>query len=153
MSQKRKQFFFLIPFSVVKSNIMNTIPVPHCHILKGFVGKCDGCGENFTSSNLIWNAVKNWKAKLDNNDISNYFILDQILPLSRERIDCLAMRYSYDMEYFNRFKCNEMEKILKSIILFRYSDRLKSGLLSGFSQELRPESVRYFYLHERLRRH
>ena len=33
---------------------------------------------NFTSSNLIWNAVKNWKAKLDNNDISNYFILDQI---------------------------------------------------------------------------
>ena len=94
----------------------------YCHILKGFVGKCDGCGESFTSSNLIWNAVKNWKSKLDNKDISNYFILDQNLPLSRERIDCLAMRYCYDMEYFNRFKCDEMEKILKTIILFRFNE-------------------------------
>jgi hypothetical protein len=76
------------------------------------VGKCDGCGESLTSSNLIWNAVKNWKSKLDNKDISNYFILDQNLPLSRERIDCLAMRYCYDMEHFNRFKCDKMEKIL-----------------------------------------
>jgi len=112
----------IVPSVVHKQVLRNMRHQRYCHILKGFVGKCDGCGQNFTSSNLIWNAVKNWKAKLDNNDISNYFILDQILPLSRERIDCLAMRYSYDMEYFNRFKCDEMEKILKSIILFRFNE-------------------------------
>jgi hypothetical protein len=109
--------------SVVQNQILRNLRHQrYCHILKGLVGKCDGCGENFTSSNLIWNAVKNWKAKLDKKDISNYFNLDQNLPLSRERINCLAMKYCYDMEYFNRFKCDEMEKILKTIILFQFNE-------------------------------
>ena len=72
----------IVPSVVHNQVLRNMRHQRYCHILKGFVGKCDGCGQNFTSSNLIWNAVKNWKAKLDNNDISNYFILDQILPLS-----------------------------------------------------------------------
>jgi len=30
---KKKLLFFLVPFSVIKSNIINTIPVSHCHII------------------------------------------------------------------------------------------------------------------------
>jgi hypothetical protein len=74
----------IVPSVVQNQILQNMRHQRYCHILKGLVGKCDGCGENFTSLNLIWNAVKNWKAKLDKKDISNYFILDQNLPLSRE---------------------------------------------------------------------
>jgi len=31
-----------------------------CHVFKGFVGKCEVCGERFTTNKLIWNTVKLW---------------------------------------------------------------------------------------------
>jgi hypothetical protein len=43
-------------------------------------------------------------------------------PLSREKMDCIALRYPYDMEYYYRNPCLEVEKILRTIVLLRFNE-------------------------------
>ena len=37
-------------------------------------------------------------------------------------MDSLALRFSYDMQYYNRHPCEEMEQILKTIVLLQFNE-------------------------------
>jgi hypothetical protein len=50
----------ILPTPVCRNNVL---PMRHertCHVFKDFVGKFAVCGEKFTTSKPIWNAVKLW---------------------------------------------------------------------------------------------
>jgi hypothetical protein len=41
------------------------------HILKGTIGRCEGCKQQFTTSTLIWNAIDRWNNLVQ--DSNSYF--------------------------------------------------------------------------------
>jgi hypothetical protein len=88
-----------------------------CHMLKGVIAKCDGCNKSFTSKELIWNAVVNWVRKLNQQQVPIFPNLEKGYLLSKCQMEHLALRFSYDMEFYNRHPCEEMEQILKTIVL------------------------------------
>jgi ArsR family metal-binding transcriptional regulator len=73
-----------------------------CHVFKGFVGKCTVCGERFATSKLLWNTIKLWNDQCSVKSCQPYFENDVIFPLSKEQVDIVALRISYDMENFPR---------------------------------------------------
>jgi hypothetical protein len=89
---------------------------------KGFVRKCADCGEKFTTSKLIWNTVKLWNDKCSANNCQSYFENNVIFPLSKEQIDIVTLRISYDMEYFSRHPNDTLKKILFTIVLNRFNE-------------------------------
>jgi hypothetical protein len=92
----------ILPTPVCRNNLLCMRHERTCHVFKGFVGKCAVCGEKFTTSKLIWNAVKLWNGICSPNNCQSYFESDVIFPLSKEQIDIVALRISYDMEYLSR---------------------------------------------------
>jgi hypothetical protein len=112
----------IIPSIVPNQTLRNMRHERACHILKGTVAKCEGCGQIFTSSRLIWNAIHNWIKNLDCNPFCPNFFKNASFPLTKEQIDIIAMRFTYDMEYFNRHPCFEMERLLLTIVLFRFNE-------------------------------
>ena len=91
-------------------------------MLKGVIAKCDGCNKSFTSKELIWNAVKNWVRKLNQQQVPIFPNLEKGYPLTKYQMESLALRFSYDMEFYNRQPCEEMEQILKTIVLLHYNE-------------------------------
>jgi len=51
-----------------------------CHVFKGFVGTCAVCGERFTTSKLLWNAIKLWNDQCSVKSCQPYFENDVIGP-------------------------------------------------------------------------
>jgi hypothetical protein len=92
----------ILPTPVCKNNLLCMRHERTCHVFKGFVGKCAVCGERFTTSKLIWNTIKLWNDQCSVKSCQPYFENDIIFPLSKEQVDILALRISYDMEYFSR---------------------------------------------------
>jgi hypothetical protein len=93
-----------------------------CHVFKGFVGKCAVCGERFTTSKLIWNAIKLWNEQCSVNSCQPYFENDVIFPLSKEQVDIVTLRISYDMEYFSRHPNDTLKKMSFTIVLNRFNE-------------------------------
>jgi hypothetical protein len=91
-------------------------------MLKGVLAKCDGCNKTFTSEELIWNAIMNRVEKLHQQQVPIFPNLSKGYPLSKYQMDSLALRFSYDMEYYNRHPCEEMEQILKTIVLLQFNE-------------------------------
>ena len=69
-----------------------------CHVFKGFVRKCAVCGENVTTSKLIWNAIKLWNDQCSVNSCQPYFE-DEII----ER-DVLKRQQTADSTIQEQFK-------------------------------------------------
>jgi len=88
-----------------------------CHVFKGFVGKCVVCGERFTTSKLIWNAIKLWNDQCSINSCQQYFENDVIFLLSKKKFDIVTLRISYDMEYFSRHPNDTLKKMLFTTVL------------------------------------
>jgi hypothetical protein len=89
-----------------------------CHVFKCFVGKCTVCGERFTTtSKLLWNAIKLWNDQCSVKSCQPYFENDVMFPLSKEQVDIVALRISYDMEYFSRHPNDTLKKMLFTIVL------------------------------------
>jgi hypothetical protein len=57
----------IVPTIVPNQILRNVRHERACHILKGTVAKCEGCGQIFTTSKLIWNSIQNWIKYLDYN--------------------------------------------------------------------------------------
>jgi hypothetical protein len=70
-------------------------------MLKGVIAKYEG---------IIWNAVDNWVDKLHHQGVLNFPNFKQGLPLSKYQMDRVALRFSYDMEYYTRYPCEEEEQ-------------------------------------------
>ncbi len=83
---------------------------------------CENCGETFTSPKIIWNAVRNWVKKNGYDSSSIFQNVDNSVPVSLNRIDNFSQRFTYDMEYYTRNPCEEMERILQTFILFQYNE-------------------------------
>ncbi len=88
---------------VCKNNFIRMRHERTCHVFKGFVGKCAVCGERFTTSKLIWNAInKLWNDQCSVKNCQPYFENDVIFPLSKEKADIVTLKISFAMEYFPR---------------------------------------------------
>jgi hypothetical protein len=92
-----------------------------CHAFKGFIGKCEGCGENFTTNKIIWNAVKLWCSQNNDNSIHHYFGNDIEFPFSKKKTDIVSLRFLYDMEYFSRYPKESLKKRLVTIVLNQFN--------------------------------
>ena len=109
--------------------LYNKVKPVQLHVLKNcaeyyqnlFVGKCAVCGERFTSSKLFWNAIKLWNDQCSVNSCQPYFENDVIFPLSKEQVDIVTLRISYDMEYFSRHPNDTLKKMLFTIVLKRFN--------------------------------
>jgi hypothetical protein len=112
----------IIPSVVPDQTIRNMRHQRHCHMLKGVIAKCEGCNETFTSQKIIWNAVDNWVDKLHHQGVSIFPNFKQGLPLSKYQMDRAALRFSYDMEYYTRYPCEEVQRILKIIVLTQFNE-------------------------------
>jgi hypothetical protein len=93
-----------------------------CHVFKGFVGKCEVCGERFTTNKLIWNTVKLWNDQCSVKSCQPYFENDVMFPLSKEQVDIVALRISYDMEYFSRHPNDTLRTMLFRIVLYCFNE-------------------------------
>jgi hypothetical protein len=91
-----------------------------CHVLKGAVAKCDSCSQTFTSQELVWNAIGNWAQKIHLQNFPIFYNLRKGCVLSKSCVENVSLRFSYDMEYYMRYPLQEMEKILKTIVLLHY---------------------------------
>ena len=58
----------VLPTPVCRNNLLRMRHERTCHVFKGFVGKCAVCGEKFTTSKLIWNAIKLWNDQCSVNN-------------------------------------------------------------------------------------
>jgi hypothetical protein len=92
------------------------------HMLKGVIAKYDGCNKSFTSKELFWNAVKNWVGKLNQQPVPIFPNLEKGYLLSKYQMESLALRFGYDMEFYNRQPCEEMEQVLKTIVLLHLTN-------------------------------
>jgi len=99
----------IIPKVVPDQTLRNMRHERICHMLKGVIAKCDGCNKSFTSKELIWNAVMNWVRKLNQRQVPIFPNLKKGYQLSKYQMESLALRFSYDMEFYNRHPCDEME--------------------------------------------
>jgi hypothetical protein len=93
-----------------------------CHIFKGFIGKCAVCGEKFTSTKILLNAIKLWNQQCTEKMGCQVFKDDVIFPLSKEQIDNIALRISYDMEYISRHPNGTLKKMLYNIVLNHFNE-------------------------------
>ena len=59
--------------------------------------------------------------KIKSTTTSNFPNLRKDYLLSKYQMDNLALRFNYDMEFYNRHPCEEMEQILKTIVLLQYN--------------------------------
>jgi hypothetical protein len=91
-------------------------------MLKEVMAKCEGCSQPFTSHNLIYNAIENRVQKLNLQQVPIFPNLKQDFPLSKYQMESVALRFSYDMEYYTKYPCEEMERILKTIVLFQFNE-------------------------------
>jgi hypothetical protein len=66
----------ILPTPVCWSNLPCMRHERTCHVFKGFVGKCAVCGEKFTTSKLIWNAIKLWNDQCSVKNCQSYFESD-----------------------------------------------------------------------------
>jgi hypothetical protein len=55
-TNSHKEFCILLPTPVCKRNLMQMTHIRTCHVYKGFIGKCAGCGKKITTNRII-NAV------------------------------------------------------------------------------------------------
>jgi hypothetical protein len=97
-------FCRILPTPVCKNNLLCMRHERTCHVFKGFIGKCEVCGERFTASKLIWNAVKLWNDQCCIQSHQSYFEKDVQFPLSKEQVDIVALRISYDGVFFKTSK-------------------------------------------------
>ncbi len=74
----------IIPTAVCKKNLLCTTYKRCCHVFNGFIGRCEGCGEKFTTKN-IWNDVKLWSSQNNDNSIHCYFEKDIELLCLRKK--------------------------------------------------------------------
>jgi len=61
--------------------------------------KCGCCGKQFTTNEIIWNAVRRWNDELNQQNTSFSFRKDTCFPLTKEQLDNVALRYMYDSKY------------------------------------------------------
>jgi hypothetical protein len=120
--EELKSLCRIIPKVVPDQTLRNMRRERICHMLKGVIAKCDGCNKSFTSKELIWNAVMNWVRKLNQRQVPIFPNLKKGYQLSKYQMESLALRFSYDMEFYNRHPCEEMERILKTIVLLQYNE-------------------------------
>jgi len=121
-TEEATSFCRIIPKVVPHQTLINMRHERICHMLKGVIAKCDGCSKTFTSKELILNAIVNWVEKLNQQQVPIFPKLRKGYPLSKYQINSLALRFSYDMEFYNRHPCEEMEQILKTIVLLQYNE-------------------------------
>jgi hypothetical protein len=93
-----------------------------CHLLKGVVAKCDSCSQTFTNQELIWNAIGNWAKIINLHDYPIFSNFKSGCPLTKSCMEYVALRFSDDMEYYMRYPLQEMEKILKAIVLLQFNE-------------------------------
>jgi hypothetical protein len=112
----------ILPTPICKNNLLQLRHESSCHVFKGFVGKCAVCGERFTTSKLSWNAIKLWNDQCSVKSSQPYFENDVIFPLSKEQVDIVALRISYDMEYFSIHPNDTLKKMLFTIVLNHFNE-------------------------------
>jgi hypothetical protein len=112
----------ILPTAVCRNNLLRMRHERTCHVFKGFVGKYAVCGEKFTTSKLIWNAIKLWNDQCSVNNCQSYFESDVIFLLSKEQIDIVALRISYVMEYFSKHPNDTLKKMIFTIVLNRFNE-------------------------------
>ncbi len=78
--------------------------------------------KSFTSKELSWNAIVNRVRRLNQQQVPIFPNLEKGYLLSKYQMENLALRFSYDMEFYNRHPCEEMERILKTIVLLHYNE-------------------------------
>jgi len=132
----------IIPTIVPNQTLRNMRHEKICHMLNGVIGRCENCGETFTSPKIIWNAVRNWVKKNGYDSSSIFQNVDNSVPVSLNRIDNFSQRFTYDMEYYTRNPCEEMERILRTLILFRYNEHDYHHRKGCFKKT---EECRFFY--------
>ncbi len=59
---------------------------------------------------------------MDCSPLCPNFYKNASFPLTKEQIDNIAMRFTFDMEYFNRHPCFEMERLLLTIVLSHFNE-------------------------------
>ena len=111
----------ILPIVVPDQTLRNMRHKKGSHILKGTIARCEGCKQQFTTSTLIGNAIDKWNNLVQ--DSNSYFSKKDVqFPLSKEKIDTIAIRFPYDMESLLREPNSILEKILKTITLFRFNE-------------------------------
>jgi len=108
-NEELKSLCRIIPKVVPDQTLRNMRHERICHMLKGGIAKCDGCNKIFTSKESIWNAVMNWVGKLNQLQVAIFPNLRKGYPLSKCQMDNLDLRFSYDILFYNRHPCEEME--------------------------------------------
>jgi hypothetical protein len=78
-----KLFCRLLPTPVCKKNLIQMRHERICHVLKGFIGKCEGCGEKFTTNRIIWNAIELWNDQCSGKICQSLCKNDAEFPLSK----------------------------------------------------------------------
>jgi hypothetical protein len=66
-----KKLCRILPTPICKNNLLQMRHERSCHVFKGFVGKCAVCGERFTTSKLLWNAIKLWNDQCSVKSFAN----------------------------------------------------------------------------------
>jgi len=89
----------VIPSSLSKANFHKMRHIRNCHVLRGIIGKCGCCGKQFTTNEIIWNAVRRWNDELNQQNSSFSFRKYTCFSLTKEQLDNVALRYMYDSEY------------------------------------------------------
>jgi hypothetical protein len=117
-----EDFCQIIPTPVCTKNLMQMRHERTCHVFKGFIGKCAVCGEKFTSNKILWNAIKLWNQQCTEKMGYQVFKDDVTFHLSKEQIDKVALRISYDMEYISRHPNGTLKKMLYTIVLNRFNE-------------------------------
>jgi hypothetical protein len=121
-NEELKSLCRILPKVVPDQTLRNMRHERICHTLKGVTTKCDGCNKSFTSKELIWSTVVNWVGKIKSTTSSIFSKFEKKgYLLSKYQMESLALRFSYDMEFYNRHPCVEMERILKTIVLLQYN--------------------------------
>jgi hypothetical protein len=76
-----KDFCRIIPTPVCTKNLILMSHERTCHVFKGFIGKCAVCGKKFTSTKILWNAIKLWNQQCAEKMGCQVFKDDVIFPL------------------------------------------------------------------------
>jgi hypothetical protein len=108
-NEELKSLCRIIPTVVPDQILRNMRHERIFHMLKGVIAKCDGCNKSLTRKELIWNAVMNWVRKLNQQQVLILPNLKKGYPPSKYQMKSLVLRFSYDMEFYNRHPHEEME--------------------------------------------
>ena len=72
----------------------------HCHSTKGFIGKCTHCQLEFTTQDIVNNALNRWNKMATGKKHANV-----TFPVQRHCLDVYAIRHMYDLYSSNRKQC------------------------------------------------